>query len=369
MSTTSVGVLSGTLVSQNDFTVTSSDPTDVFRFSLNQPRQIGLFLHDMTADADLYLYRDNNNNGLVDSSDSLLRQSIADGTTTDNIDYSATSGNYLAQVRRYASVPSITYDLDLSSNFDIGSLGSSVISRDNNSVSASDPADLFELDFQGARNLNTNLHNISSGDDVDLYLYRDSNNNGIFDSNDAALTSATVGGNGDDLINYRTSSGGVTNYFVQARRYSGPESATYNLDFSQTELTAPNNLLGVENQLGNLNGDITRSQEAVSNSDMADIYAFQLSNYEGVNIRLDGMSGISADADIRLIRDFNNDRIIQSNEILRSSTYGGTTPDVISNFNDTGSFYLQVDRYYNATGTVPATNYRVTFDHYNTTFV
>ncbi|WP_413160650.1 hypothetical protein ACL6C3_19265 [Capilliphycus salinus ALCB114379] len=365
MSTTSVGVLSGTLVSQDNFTVTSSDPTDVFRFSLNQTRQIGLFLHDMTADADLYLYRDNNNNGLVDSSDPLLRQSTALGTTTDSIDYSATSGNYLAQVWRYSSVPSITYDLDLSSNFDIGSLGSSVISRDNNSVSASDPADLFELDFQGARNLNTNLHNISSGDDVDLYLYRDSNNNGIFDSNDAALTSATVGGNGDDLINYRTSSGGVTNYFVQARRYSGSGSATYNLDFSQTELTAPNNLLGVENQLGNLNGDITRSG-AVSNSDMADIYAFQLSNYEGVNIRLDGMS---ADADIRLIRDFNNDRIIQSNEILRSSTNGGTIADVISNFNDTGSFYLQVDRYDNATGTVPATNYRVTFDHYNTTFV
>lgn len=102
-----------------------------------------------------------------------------------------------------------------------------------------------------------------------------------------------------------------------------------------------------EFELGNLSGDVSRSN-IVGDFDTADTYQFSLGDFEGVNITLNGL--LNGDADIRLIRDFNNNRIVDANEEIARSTKGGITPDIISNINQSGDYFLQVNQFSGRTG-------------------
>ncbi len=357
MATYSLGTLSSTPVSRNNYSVTTFDSTDVFAFQVVGSRRIGLFLHDLSADADIRLYRDVNNNGFLDSSDTLLASSTRGGTSNDVIDFGVSSGRYLAQVSRFSNVSSISYDLDLSAVYDVGTVSTNIVSRNRYSLTTSDPTDTFEFRLSSTRNINLSLHNISLGDDADLRLYRDSNVNGIFDASDALLTSASAGSNRDDIINYNATAG---TYFAQVVRYAPGSNGnvSYDLDISTTPSRTASNLLAKEVIVGNLTGDRILSG-GVGSTDTTDTYYFSLSTYRGVNIRLDRLS---ADADIRLIRDGNNNGVVDAGEVLRSSSRGGTNADTINGYDLSGNYFLQVYQYSGNT------SYRVTFDQYATSY-
>jgi hypothetical protein len=366
-----IGALSGTVVSRNNYSVTPSFPTDIFRFSLDNTRDINLYLHDISFgdDADIRLYRDSNNNGVLDAADTYLTGSARSGNAPDSASYlNASAGSYLAEVRRYSpgSFGAVNYSLDLSSSYDVGNLGVTPISRNGYNVSANDPIDVFEFDVIGTSNINLNLHDISAGDDVDLRLYRDVNSNGLFDANDrqfGLLASSRRGGNNDDAINYQATSG---TYFAEAERYAfgSVGTANYSLDFSSTPTTGPtsgraSNLLAEEVRVGNLSGDRLLTGN-INNSNTSDVYSFSLGFYEAANIRL---TGLSADADIRLIRDANGNQQVDAGEVLQTSIRGGSLSEQISNIHQSGDYYLQVYQYSGNT------NYNLTFDHYTTPYV
>ncbi|NEO37779.1 MAG: hypothetical protein F6J90_16170 [Moorea sp. SIOASIH] len=94
------------------------DRTDVFKFSVSNNSQINLNLYNISAgdDANLRLYQDTNNNGILDFGDQQVASSLQGGNADDVINYSATSGTYFAQVIRYAlgSNGIVSYDLELS---------------------------------------------------------------------------------------------------------------------------------------------------------------------------------------------------------------------------------------------------------------
>ncbi|MEM8643214.1 MAG: PPC domain-containing protein, partial [Cyanobacteria bacterium P01_G01_bin.54] len=104
MANYNVGILQTSVNAQNNHTLTSSAPTDVFKFELNQSGTINLNLHDISSgdDADLYLYRDNGN-GYLDSGDTRITSSRNGGNSNDTIAHSATAGTYFAEVERYAN--------------------------------------------------------------------------------------------------------------------------------------------------------------------------------------------------------------------------------------------------------------------------
>jgi hypothetical protein len=81
--------------------------------------------------------------------------------------------------------------------------------------------------------------------------------------------------------------------------------------------------------------------------------------FEGVNLSI---SGLSSDADIRLIQDTNNNRIVDAGEVIRTSSNGGSSIDQISAIEQSGNYFVQV---YQFSG---ETNYQLTFDHYTTSF-
>ena len=237
----------------------------------------------------------------------------------------------------------------------LGNLGSSVV-QTGSYLSSYWHQDVRPFSLSGTQNINLHLFGMSAdGDDADLRLYRDSNNNGYLDSTDQFLSSSARGGNGEDSINYQAGTG---NYLAVVDRYAlgSDQYLPYSINLSATY--GASNQLPNETSVGNLNYDRT-FYDYVGNTDTTDTYSFSLSSYEGVNIRL---AGLSSDADIRIIRDYNNNRIVDSNEVLRSSTLGGTSSDSINNFNDSGNFFLQVYQYSGNT------SYNVTFDHYPTWF-
>jgi hypothetical protein len=234
----------------------------------------------------------------------------------------------------------------------VGTVGATPVSRNNFSVTTSDSTDVFVFDVLGSnQNINLNLHNIRNGD-ADIRLYRD-NGNGVFDSGDTVVSSSIRGGTSDDSINVSGQPGG--RYFARVNRFSGSSVVNYDLDISTAR---PSNLLSREVNVGTLTSDRTFTG-TISNSNTADVYSFSLGLFAGVNITLDNLS---SDADIRLIRDGNNNGVVDSGEIVASSTRGGSLSDTISNINLSGNYLLQV---YQFSG---STNYRMTMDHFSTPF-
>jgi len=241
-------------------------------------------------------------------------------------------------------------------NYNLGSLDSTPVQRSNFLRDNVYENDVYQFSTSGTQDINLSLNNISTGDDADLYLYRDSNGNGILDNADILVGSSRGGSNTDDSINLDAQPGGT--YFARVEYFSGGSDSliNYDLDLS-AQYGGPSNVVGVETNLGNLNGDVTRSGW-VGSSDTVDTYQFDLGLYEGVNINL---FGLSADADIRLIQDSNNDGVVQTSEIIGSSVNGGNLNELISGIDQSGTYQLQV---YQFSGN---TNYTVNFDHYSTT--
>jgi hypothetical protein len=243
----------------------------------------------------------------------------------------------------------------------LGYLGSGARQYSSFNVNAGDPTDIFRFSIGSTRNINLSLNNITYGDDADLRLYRDANNNGYLDSYDRSygfVASSRKSGNADDAINVKANAG---TYFAEVERYAPGSSGAvyYDLDLSATTPRYTydfSNLLPKEFVVGNLTSDVTR-YGYISDSNTADVYSFSLGFYKGVSIRL---TGLSADADIRLINDYNGNRVVDAGEEVKRSTNGGSSSELIANIDLSGNYYLQVNQYSGNT------SYAVTFDQYNT---
>lgn len=114
-------------------------------------------------------------------------------------------------------------------SYDLGNLSDNILDIDRYTVTSLSPTDVFEFDLTSNSNINLYLHNISAGDDVDLRLFEDSNNNGILDVNDRQVASSIQSGNAADSIDYAAT---VGTYFAQVERYDAGSNgeAYYDLD-------------------------------------------------------------------------------------------------------------------------------------------
>lgn len=244
----------------------------------------------------------------------------------------------------------------------LGTLGSTPVVKNNSDLTTSDPTDVFQFQITSGKNINLSMTDISAGDDADIRLFRDANNNGVLDSFDRNVgLASTRASNQDEAINFKTSSG---TFFAEVSRFAPGSSGdvSYNLALSATEPSgtlpisaSSSNLLPKEFVLGDLSGNVTRTGN-VNNQNTTDVYSFSLEVLERVDIRLDGLS---SDADIRVIRDSNNNRIVDAGEVIASSTNAGITSELISNIDVSGNYFLQV------TEAKGATNYNVAFSEFS----
>jgi hypothetical protein len=189
----------------------------------------------------------------------------------------------------------------------------------NDSVSQTlDHDDYRKFTLQAPAKFSAVLSGLSS--DADLYLYN---------SSQSLIASSTAVSNLTDSVSRNLSAG---TYFVRVAAFNG--TTPYNLKLTSD---AAGETLGTARNAGFAVAPKTFS-DAVSGTDSVDFYRFTVQQPGTVRLQL---TGLAADADLQLIRDANNNGVVDAGEVLSSSSFGGTTNDTIA-FNATtvGSNYF-----------------------------
>jgi hypothetical protein len=214
----------------------------------------------------------------------------------------------LSQVRSLSrsSAPGTTANNSFAGATNLGNLNS--VRRISDSVGSFDTQDYYRFTLSGNR-LNVALTGLSADADVRVY--------------NAAGTQIAVsarGGTADDSINLSGLTSGAT-YFVRVNQFSG--NTNYSLRLSNS---SPNDLITSEVNVGNLAG-VRNFSDSVNNGDTSDIYRFSLGTTSNVTARL---SGLSADADVRIIRDRNGNGVVDAGEEIVRSAAGGSASEFIN---------------------------------------
>ncbi|BAT54381.1 unknown protein [Nostoc sp. NIES-3756] len=77
----------------------------------------------------------------------------------------------------------------------------------------------------------------------------------------------------------------------------------------------------------------------VGSSDINDFYSFSLSSHSSVSIAMDGLS---ANADLQLLKDNNSNNSIDKGDVIASSNKGGTLSESISETLNAGNYFIRV---------------------------
>jgi len=152
-----------------------------------------------------------------------------------------------------------------------------------------------------------------------------------------ALTEAdvTLEVNGADTFIRLKATGGIL------ARVQGVSPASLTGLFSTAKATLDDTEPGAT-VLGSVPGGATL-QGAVGDDDYADFFQFQVATTSIVNF---GLSGLSADADLSLYKDLNDDGELGGDEIISASDRSGTANETIENVTlDPGKYFLSVEAY------------------------
>lgn len=349
--------LNGTPIKEKTYLKEGSYENDVYKFNLSQtsdlrinldvghenPNSFEIVFSDFIEDdADLELYRDSNSNGELDSSDVLVEWSDEKGDDSIYVP-GALADTYFTRVEYYDGLGDkrIDYELELSAQLVIEE--DPIVSNVTNEISISQlptgqlieegnvgissngsvinkTTDRYRFGIEQFGDLNIRLNILTAfGDNANLELFRDSNDDGQLDSNDERLAISENVGN--DSINFQVSSPGT--YYSLVSPING-DSIQYQLIFDyQPWLPFLRNY-----NLGSLPIDRTtigRNDVLEEERFENDVYKFELSETRDLNISLNVM-GLDDDADIALIRDMNNNGELdiddQSGLIITSDSVG-----------------------------------------------
>jgi hypothetical protein len=237
------------------------------------------------------------------------------------------------------------------STIQLGAIGSTPTFT--NEFLFSGESDVFVMDVAGSTtHINLGLRSGITSGKTRLRLTEDTNRNGVFDSADRTIGS--IGGASNDAMVHSRATG-AGRYFATVTNSDGL-AFSYNL---RATASKPSNIFDptpFEN-LGSITFDreLTRS---VSNGQATSTFAFSLNSTSGVNISLTNSDG---DVDMRLIRDFNGNGVVDNGEEIARSALGGTATDRINNVTGAGSYILQAYQF--APGFL---RYRLNLDHFTT---
>ncbi|MEB3343543.1 Calx-beta domain-containing protein [Okeania sp.] len=308
-----------------------SNQTDYYRFELRNVSDFSAYLYGLTGDANVYLYPDYNNNGVVDSDESYLTYSNNGGTSAESISARLPANNYLVRV---SSTNLAEYQLRLvnetESAINVGNLRSEVIySKDSLPIKGTpDKTDYYRFELKKASDFSAYLYELTG--DVNVYLYPDYNDNGVIDSDEGYLTYGNNGGTTAESVTERLSAG---KYLVKVSGDSST-STEYQLRLVNESGSAVN--------VGNLQKDAIYKDVvgARKPTDKTDYYRFELKKTSYFSTYLYGLTG---DANIYLYPDYNDNGVVDSDEsYLTYSNNGGTSAESASARLSAGNYLVGV---------------------------
>jgi len=311
-----IGVLTTTYIKQD--TIGTNDLVDFYKFTLNDIANLDVRVNDPAAVRSVQLIRDANNNGLVDDGEIFAGQPFFGSIPLD-----IPRGTYFIRVEGFSNV-SRPYELTLVPTL----FGGNISPDPGNTLPAAsdlgvfsgtrsireyvgrlDTNDLYKFTLNDLSNLQVSVTGSST-----FQFILDSNSNGLIDSGEVFASNRSFGVVPTDLP--------PGTYFINVEPRSSIGSNSYEMTLVGTPyggngLPDPGNTLPTARDLGILSG-MSSLKEYVGVFDSGDVYKFTVST--PINFR--ATSSSSNQLDLLLIRDTNNNGLVDANETLRFGTGG-----------------------------------------------
>lgn len=199
-------------------------------------------------------------------------------------------------------------------------------------VGNSDLQDFYRFSLSKASNLNLSLTGLSA--DADVRVIQDRNNNRVVDGSEVLGSSELSGSSSESMLLDPLAAG---TYYVQVYQGSSGNNTNYKLNFKATTVT--DNSLSTAYNIKTLSGSRSFSGY-VDNTDIQDFYRFSLSTVSDFKLSL---AGLSADADLMLIRDSNSNGQVDYGEDLKTSELLSSSSESMSYFGlAAGTYYIKV---------------------------
>lgn len=332
-------------------TVGDHDDSDYFRFTLDKNLNVRASLSGLSEDADLWLYADINDSGVVDSGENIHR-SEATGTNPDIILQDLVPGTYFVRVLRERAGMNTAYTLNLvtlpleSLPEDGGDtpLGGIEVVLTEQSQSFSDVvgdldlSDYYTFTLIEPKRIRASITGMT--EDADLWLYADLDDSGLVESGEN-IAGSEASGTSDDSIAQDLPPG---TYFLRVLRERVGMNTSYRVSMSAEVLASLTSDTGVEASDA-LDVILTSTaqvySDVVGDLDHSDYYRFTV--VEPGTLRA-SITGLTEDADIWLYLDANESGVIDRGEDIQSSQAAGAADDSMVLELEPGIYYLRVLR-------------------------
>lgn len=209
---------------------------------------------------------------------------------------------------------------------DIGVDENSTIFRDF--VGSTDTKEFYRFSLNITSELSLLLYGLNA--DADVEVIQDFNNNGVFEDNELVDSSDNAGTTAESLVT--TLAAGT--YYINVYNFDG--NTNYNLFLSALASAPlpPNN----ERDIGILTGTRTFS-DSVSSDAPEDFYRFSLNTSSNLDLLL---NGLSADTDVDLIHDSDNNGVSNDDQVITTSNNEGITAESLNIALPPGTYYVNV---------------------------
>ncbi|MBY5285530.1 Calx-beta domain-containing protein, partial [Anabaena sp. PCC 7938] len=222
----------------------------------------------------------------------------------------------------------------------------------NNSVNSEFPVQMYRVNFAGTGAIKVTLNGLTA--DANMRLIYDANNNGLIDTGEVIATAINTGTTSESFNFHNLAAG---NYYVDvyATNYIDSDgnriniSTGYALNFTSLAASEPeivNNLNPVTYSYNLGKGNYITPWNAysysLSDSNIDELFKFNLGGTTAASFNL---VGLTDNADMRLIYDSNNNGVIDTGEVIATSTNLGSASEKI-NLSGLlpGTYYLHVYR-------------------------
>jgi len=317
----------------NDF-VGSTDTNDYIQFQLSEYSEFNLSLGNLASDADVQL---------LSSSGTVIASSTRAGTAAEAIATRLNVGTYYVRVYPFSGSSNYQLNFNASSISDLaGNTTStarsitvdSTVRNYDDWVGTVDTNDYYRFTLGSAGTLNLSISQLTA--DADVALLGATGN---------IITSSIGFGTSNETISRSLAAG---TYFIRVYPFSGANTP-YRLAVSAIGGTPPPPGVDPGNTLGTAEvktSPIFSRIQQVSSTDNNDFYRFSVGQSGVFTANLTGLSG---DADMRLIKDANNNGAIDRGEVEAWQWERSTSSESIRKFLTTGTYFLQVNNYNNQT--------------------
>lgn len=330
----------------------AANSSHYLKFNVATSTRVTLKLSGLSNNANLMLLR---------GSGGTVASSMRSGTASESVRSKLAPGTYYVQVAG-TSGSNVSYSLNLKASgktSDAGNEVSSALDAGNlnrtqrlyrGKVGKQDGSDYFRFDLSEAGNVNFTLSKVRQNADLRL-----------FNSSGVELTRATNDGSSSRFISQQLNAGtyviGVSSNSNSTVRYnlemsalgqittgSVTNSPTFGGSGSGSGSTSNGNPGGNLASAENVSSAVFSRNQTVGGDSRYDFYRFNVNQAGAFSANLTGLTG---DADIRLIQDRNNNNQVDQDEVLAWQWEWGNANETIRRFVQPGTYYLQVAGYGN----------------------